>query len=166
MLLEPSDQLVAASMSSTKIREVTGGEDRVSSGHERLVATEDEIDGELVIVRRVGIGDLRVQPGRVPGTFRHDTIGDLPHHREHTRRASLHRAKLGERLAGLVLGQQDLDEEQVFSRVEEFMAELLPERPLADARSSPQCSTVGASRKICSAHVAAALSSASRIACP
>ena len=36
MLLDPSDQLVVAAMTPTKICEVTRGEDRVSSDHERL----------------------------------------------------------------------------------------------------------------------------------
>ena len=135
-------------MTPTKVGDMTRGEGRVARSGEQLVAAKYELDGELVIVRHVSVGDLRVQPGRVAGTFRRDTVGDLPHPREPTRRASLHRAKLGERLAGLVLGHADLDEEQVHTRVEELMAELLPERA---ARRHAAAAGVGAGarRSVC-----------------
>jgi hypothetical protein len=59
VLLDPTDQFVAARMAPTRICEMPACQDRVAGGSDQLVAAKDEVDGDLMLVRRdVMVGDL------------------------------------------------------------------------------------------------------------
>ena len=148
MSRHPRDQLLAVSVPQTEVGDVPRSEDRMPSCCEQRMPAKDQTDRDLKFVRLHAIvSDLRVQPCRIARAVGGDAVGDLPHRREHSRRAGLHRPKLGEGLAGLVLGQEDLEEEHVFARREQLLAQLGPtctldrrpkQAPVFDARRLPE----------------------------